>query len=955
MEHKLSFDLWYNLTGYKYFDQTNEVQPVSQENNSPSRSLSLLNFLDSSTLSDKENLTNSTSLRPEDIPLIIYEAIDVNLHMKSPLQDHLQLLYSANAHYDEPNNIDWVIKNLDFTKEDFKLNGRLAWAFVPAYFYVPDLIFQFLGLYPVSETQTHITWLLLHKIIQEANDELDQSTSDDFILPSDQKSPWHIYTSKAFHAKNKANLIDHIQHSSAWTYFLANKDTCHFTKKNIYDLFIRPLERIFSIDSILSNRLIEAVSDMKERNCIFRMVMTISGFTPFMDDYFDCHYLAHKLSKIRHLSYHDLSNMKVIKTGPLSLISPYSFYDSSRLDILFSEDEIAKIHDFLKEKVLSSDSSFHAIRHFPLSMRFLDLLESFGGRDINMSNQLTILEIFNDLIHEYIEKSSNPSPYNSSPNITSIPETLNSSNSVFHRNPNPSPPLFDLTKANLELHDQRNKIYALANVLSCAPAYEQPEQPEPPDIAVSSHASLAQTLAHLTNSALAIEADFRNSTPILSQSNSRFLFENTSISSSFEMASYKNTKPVLGEQSSKSSKQYSSVAQRPQSDQQHRYYQDEARRTRQEDNYSDVRAPLQKQRQVQQRTKTSPREYQPPRSTRSVQPAMAPSRPVRENYSYDRHESSPSPRSQQRPREQHQQQARTREQRQEQHLEDEETEEQPKEQKRDFAQVHNKKKNLTHTQAVSLRVVPRGRTLPHITNGHVARRISDRELQHRLGEEIHQSDLTKAIQIPASIEGFGTVFWTTTNLMKNVPKWTRIPHSGKTIVNVIDPPFHCHRDHPERYHDGLDLAIFPADDNLYTRDISFTSRKRGSDWFLQIREDRKLKEGTWEEAFIFIHYDKVDFLIDQLLLLLETPLPPAQDMIRETAGTYTSSFVEDYGRRVYYYIDIIQESYLDGWLRMVHISQETVNPDPTFLGDISFPWHEMDFFVRKLQGFKVNT
>jgi hypothetical protein len=237
----------------------------------------------------------------------------------------------------------------------------------------------------------------------------------------------------------------------------------------------------------------------------------------------------------------------------------------------------------------------------------------------------------------------------------------------------------------------------------------------------------------------------------------------------------------------------------------------------------------------------------------------------------------------------------------------------------------------------------------------MARRISDRELQHRLGEEIHQSELTKAIQIPASIEGFGTVFWTTTNLMKNVPKWTRIPHSGKTIFNVIDPPFHCHRDHPERYHDGLDLAIFPADDNLYTRDISFTSRKRGSDWFLQIREDRKLKEGTWEEAFIFIHYDKVDFLIDQLLLLLDTPLPPAQDMIRETAGTYTSSFVEDYGRRVYYYIDIIQESYLDGWLRMVHISQETVNPDPTFLGDISFPWHEMDFFVRKLQGFKVNT
>ena len=127
MEHKLSFDLWYDLTGYKYFDQTNEVQPVSQENNSSSRSLNLLNFLDSSTLSDKENLANSTSLRPEDIPLIIYEAIDVNLHMKSPFQDHLQLLYSAYTDYDEPNNKDWVIKNLNFTKEDFMYSAiRIA-------------------------------------------------------------------------------------------------------------------------------------------------------------------------------------------------------------------------------------------------------------------------------------------------------------------------------------------------------------------------------------------------------------------------------------------------------------------------------------------------------------------------------------------------------------------------------------------------------------------------------------------------------------------------------------------------------------------------------------------------------------------------------------------------------------------------------------------------------------
>jgi hypothetical protein len=40
---------------------------------------------------------------------------------------------------------------------------------------------------------------------------------------------------------------------------------------------------------------------------------------------------------------------------------------------------------------------------------------------------------------------------------------------------------------------------------------------------------------------------------------------------------------------------------------------------------------------------------------------------------------------------------------------------------------------------------------------------------------------------------------------------------------------------------------------------------------------------------------------------------------------------------------------------MVHISQETINPDLTFLGNISFPWYEMDFFVRKLQGLRTTS
>jgi hypothetical protein len=39
---------------------------------------------------------------------------------------------------------------------------------------------------------------------------------------------------------------------------------------------------------------------------------------------------------------------------------------------------------------------------------------------------------------------------------------------------------------------------------------------------------------------------------------------------------------------------------------------------------------------------------------------------------------------------------------------------------------------------------------------------------------------------------------------------------------------------------------------------------------------------------------------------------------------------------------------------MVHITQETLEPDQTILGVISFPWHEMELFVQKLHLFKAN-
>jgi hypothetical protein len=40
---------------------------------------------------------------------------------------------------------------------------------------------------------------------------------------------------------------------------------------------------------------------------------------------------------------------------------------------------------------------------------------------------------------------------------------------------------------------------------------------------------------------------------------------------------------------------------------------------------------------------------------------------------------------------------------------------------------------------------------------------------------------------------------------------------------------------------------------------------------------------------------------------------------------------------------------------MIHISQETQNPDSRIVGNVSFPWHKMDFFIQKFNDFRTTT
>ena len=976
-EHKLSFDLWYVFTGQQFI-QSNQETPIQTETAPLSNSFSW------DTQPSQKSKTESQFLRPSEIPSVISDLIDTQLNPKTHSSKYLQKLYNADSsdHYYTTANIQtWVDSFLKFEKEDFMLNGKYAWLYLPTYLYIPDLFLDELKLYPLNETQTHILWMKLNNVISQANDETENTCPEGFLISSSYpSSPWHIFTSKAYDGINNPNIIDHVQHYSAWKFYMENKQNMYFSKKHIYDLFVRPIERLFSTDSILSHKIIDAVFNMISRNYLHTKTMEITGLTPYKDEHFDAHYLLFKLSKIRHLSHFDLSNKKIVKTGPLALIAPYPVYEPHDFDIPFEPDEITLITNFLSSQYLDPENHlFKTKQNFPLSIPFLDSLKQFGGRDINLTNQSKIQELFNDLFPKPPHNDSPTSLYDSFQNLDSSPPNPILSNNQPSYNQTFDESFFILSQANLQLHDQRNEIAALARALSCTNEHAHQFQADPPDFDAEAHAHHARTHKTLQETALALQTDIRNLKPTSSQSAFELSFNNTSSSNtSFipqtqtqtsAMATYKN-------QASSSMSQGNQPQEGPHYSQalqsQPRVPQPAARPSQlplesshqQQDSFP----PLSQQRLPHQRntqlflTKTStplsstasaasaapsypdpyPNDRLPQYQRNQIKPNLAPTRP--EVFYYDEEgrkvsatqirQSTPRPDERNQSFQQRQQQFQQR-------------------QRQPF--LNGSRPNLlSPTQLLSTIIVPRGRLHKNFNQGAIARRIFDRQISQRLGYTINHEELSKQIQLPPIIEGFGTLFWTTTALADQPPRWAQIPHSSKTLANVIDQPFTTKADHPHRYYDGIDLAIFPMDDNSYTRDITFNSHKRGADWFLKIREDRKLKESPWEETYIYVHWNQVVYLYGLLQIITDTPLPPATEMFKTRSGTFASKSFQDAERHVQYFVDVIQEPRLKGSLRMVHITQETLEPDQTILGVISFPWHEMELFVQKLHLFKAN-
>ena len=1033
--HKLPFDTWYPLEGYRLNKVRHDLIDKEQASNRSHPRFT------SSPIPD-EDQNPAWAL---DIPDIVYKMVDTQTGLHRHFNDHLRMIHLpyclTQCQYDVlPQN--WVEQNLTFTKNDFMENGKYAWVYVPSYLYVPNLFIQMLKIDPPSELALHLIWLRLRHVLNEANAYTDLHSSANYILDAkSHMTPWHIYTSKYFKAVNPANIIDHIQHVAAWKFYDDHKFEFVFSKKDMYDLFIRPVERICSIDSHNTVDLMASVTNMFYRHKLFDSIMTIVGLTEIKDKCFSAHYLLHKLSKIRHLSHYDLSNKKPSDTGPIALIQPLPAFDPAKDEPEFDKNELAQIRLSLFKKINSDeDPIFHNKPDYPPPAKLLDPI-GYGGREINFSQQLQVMEVFSELLRAQ-KRSQTPFYFNSRV-LTPDEEDQDYERDrleSFLRNDSDlstssgSIEIIGLTQESLSVHDQINKIKNLSLLLSepLLDKYAQLVQPNEARQKAEEQGRQARSVAETPLTALTgptpmprtrtksvhncslsnekqLEIQFSSEYPCAS---TRKLKTSKSFSENlFSEMAYKN-QPSSARDPTPSRVPYSQALQPriitkntfdqiysafpdqtyhqgkfrgEQHQQQHQQSKSKQKGKNQKHQVQQLaqQPPPSIKPQFQQppppipypprfpkhktmsdfaphfKTSNSPTSSSSPTTTTTTKTTTTKTtdqtKPIQPNLTNpkfpiktERHKNVAQPDVSDTPP-----------------YGDLSLETMQKMQQPHVPQPGDPNISLHKTSPQppispqliwAMKACPRGKINSTILPWVMSKRQDDRDISRRIAAEVPTSALDQVFLMPClNKEPFSTVFWTTSNVYTNTPRWATIPHCARSFAEATHPCPMNSKTHPNRFHDGIDLCIFPMDDDTYTRNISLSAMKKGNDWFLQIKEDLQNPDGVWEESFIYVAWSLVEKLVMKIGEITDIPLPISTQMMNVNPGTYTTRKMEDSQRKIFYHIDVVHETAGPGWIRMVHISQETPNPNSVIIGDISFPWVLADSFYDRIYRFQSKT
>ena len=959
---------------------------------------------------------NSTLLNQAAANIFFQIPDSVNTILDYPLTDNSEYLnsltlmhnlYAESQGWFQFASHNWLENNCKIEVKDFLLNGKFAWLFLPSYLHIPQLFLSKLEIYDLDEETKQMLWLKIRYTINQANAQIESEIFDDFILETPAPpSPWHIYTSKFFKAQNNPNIIDHIQQFSAHKFFVENKNLRSFTKKDIYDLFVRPLERLFSADSKLSERMLKAVHDIATRNDIITLVFEISNLETYNIPFFDAHYLLHKLSKIRHLSFLALSN-KNKNANAVTLINQFNVYNPSTTDVKFNDKTMNEIEDVLITYLLNTHNEPSAVA-FPLSFKLLDLLAPFGGRNINLTNQALIQQKIIDLrkaaLTLAIEKSNDysfplfsssalrPSTFvhSSSPKNTHLPSSFSSPSLSFSPINSPHNPInlptcqfknldallekpSKLTRKNVRTHELSTRRALLPELLRCARSFnDRPEQPHdmhdddaltkdlltprsrdltpPPTKLFADARSDEDDIPNFSFSTWQSSSSLRNlqtptqpSPPKLNMSKSLADLEinpkpTLRYSSSWTRAPVQIPRTDSSSAAATASAKFQSMKQ-PQQPLLHPQgasgKAEDDQPSRFNSNWSDVVNPNRRQRYQQH--------YQQ-QQHQQQQPRVQPNRDQYAKISFQQMQSDqqrystpsiiiPSAMN----------------------------DSQPPSTMREFqsrmslASGPRQSTPIPPSPPSNYRPAPKGKLNSTIYPWDIVKRNKDRRSNDRIPMDYTEEQLQDLFVVPETKESYVSLFWMSTmhgEMLNKTPEWASIPHSAHSITFATESDPITPESNPDRFKNSINLCMFPMDDGLHNRDITFTTLKFNNDWFLQIKEEIQFPNGSIDDSFINIEWSKVDTILQRLELILHMPFPPAKEVATSDIGLYTTRKITDtYGFHCYY-TDVIHKPHGKGYIRMVNITQEKPQASMEMSGNIEFPWHLLHDFVERLRSFK---
>ena len=218
-----------------------------------------------------------------------YQGIINTLAIKSPPMDRTTWELAAikgNTILDPRIDYPWIDEN------HFMPGGKLAHIYIPRYVYIPHDVFYKLKMWFKKGTTSYISfWRHLLIAQDKANKSLTQEDlrdnhKTDYRAMLKNKTPKTIIT-------RKVDLIQHrFAHQEAERIGWVN-----LTQRNVYDWFIRPVERLFAVDMPQGPLLMRAMTYHNSAQKLFNIITRFTGIPPLAN--ITPIFMVEEMSKIR--------------------------------------------------------------------------------------------------------------------------------------------------------------------------------------------------------------------------------------------------------------------------------------------------------------------------------------------------------------------------------------------------------------------------------------------------------------------------------------------------------------------------------------------------------------------------------------------------------------------------------------------------------------------------------